>query len=241
MRLVLETEGGATAGTDEAFALAAKLKVRGVLLPLPDLTADPAELTEADCGRLRQAAANAGVTMAGLTGAMAGVAHRLTGGDTSRAEALRRLQANIRLCTELGARLICLELPVWEKLRGRLRPDQAGTLAAEVLRRCGPLAESRRVTFCVSGGDDAAAETFVRKVDHPNIRLACNAAALKQVAQPVRNARLVRARPADDPKLLSRSLNALKYDHWLALRLGGGDDEAAARAWLNKFHAATGE
>jgi len=168
VRWVLEIESGSRVGAEEAFALAAKLGLRGVLLPLPALAVEPAELAEAEAGRLRQAAANAGVTIAGLTSVMAGAAHRLAGGDTSRAAALARLQAAVRLCTELGARLICFELPAWETLRSKLQPDQARTLAAEVLRRCGPLAESRRVTLCVSGGEAGSVEKFIRKVDHPN-------------------------------------------------------------------------
>ena len=220
--------------------MAAKLGLRGVLLPLPALAVEPAELAEAEAGRLRQAAANAGVTIAGLTSVMAGAAHRLAGGDTSRAAALARLQAAVRLCTELGARLICFELPAWETLRSKLQPDQARTLAAEVLRRCGPLAESRRVTLCVSGGEAGSVEKFIRKVDHPNTRLACDGAALKRLAQPVRDARLVRARPGDSPKLLARSLATLGYDHWLALRLGGEADATAAQAWLGKFRDAAG-
>ena len=241
MRLVLEIENGLRVGTDEAFALAAKLKLRGVLLPLPALATEPAELTETDTVRLRQAASNAGVAITGLTGVMAGTAHRLAGGDTSRAAALARLQATIRLCTDLGARLMCFELPAWETLRGRLRPDQARMLAAEVLRRCGPLAESRRVTLCVSGSEAGPAEKFVRKMDHPNVRLACDGAALKQLTQPVRDVRLVRARLGDNPKLLGRLLGVLGYDHWLSLRLGGNEaNTIAAQMWLKEFRSAGG-
>lgn len=239
MRLVLETQSDSRAGIEEAFALAAALKLRGVLLPLPALAADPAELPEADISRLRQTASSAGVAIAGLTGVMAGAEHRLAGGDTSRAAALARLQVVVRLCTELGAKLICFKLPEWETLRGKLHPDQSRTLAAEVLRRCGPLAESRRVTLCVSGDDDGSAEKLVRKVDHPNIRLACDNAMLKQLAKPVRDVRLVRARFGDDPTLLGKLLGALGYDHWLSLRLGGNKiDTAAARAWLKELYSA---
>jgi len=60
------------------------------------------------------------------------------------------------------------------------------------------------------------------------------------LAQPVRDARLVRARPGDSPKLLARSLATLGYDHWLALRLGGEADATAAQAWLGKFRDAAG-
>ncbi len=241
MRLVLEIENGSRVGADETFALAAKLKLRGVLLPLPALAAEPAELAEVETGRLRQAASRAGVTVAGLTGVMAGAEHRLVGGDTSRAAALARLQAAVRLCTELGARLMCFELPDWETLRGKLRPDQARMLAAEVLRRCGPLAESRRVTLCVSADDAGAAEKLVRKVDHPNIRFACDGEALKHLAQPVRNVRLVRACPSDNPELLGKLLGALGYDHWLSLRLGGDEtDMMVSAVWLKTFRVARG-
>lgn len=237
--MILAIETGSRADAEEAFLLAAKLELHGVLLPLPALASEPAELTESEAGRLRQAATSAGVTIAGLTDVMAGAAHRLAGGDTSRAAALARLQAAIRLCTELGAKLICFELPAWETLRSRLRPDQARTLAAEVLRRCGPLAESRRVTLCVSGGEASSVEKFIHKVDHPNTRLASDGAALKRLAQPVRDARLVCARLGDSPKLLACSLAALGYNHWLALRLGGETDATAAQAWLKNFRAAT--
>ena len=232
MRWILETESGSRAGVEEAFALAAALNLRGVLLPLPAFAAEPAELTEAEGDRLRRLASGTGVTVAGLTDVMAGAEHRLVGGDTSRAAALARLQAAIRLCTELGMRLLCLELPAWETLCGKLRPEQARTLAAEVLRRCGPLAESRRVTLCVSGGESAAAVKFVQAVDHPNIRLACDGAALKQLAKPIRDVRLVRARPGDDPRRLGRLLGALGYSQWVSLCPGSGADMAAAQAWL---------
>lgn len=172
---------------------------------------------------------------------MAGSAHRLVGGDTSRAAALAQLQATIRLCTELGARLMCFDVSGWETWRGRLRPDQAKTLAAEVLRRCVPLAESRRVTLCVGGGEAGLAERFARKVDHPNFRLACDAASIKQSAQPIRDTRLVRARLLDDPTALGRALGTLGYAHWLSLRLACGEtDTAAAQAWLKALRAAGG-
>ncbi|MBI5687888.1 MAG: hypothetical protein HZC54_22685 [Verrucomicrobia bacterium] len=244
MRLVLEIEDGLRVSAEKAFVLATMLKLRGVLLPWSAVAAEPAELTEAEAGRLRQAASAAGVTITGLTRVMAGTEHRLAGGDTSRAAALARLQVAVRLCTELDARLVCLELPAPKALRGKLRPDQARTLAAEVLRRCGPLAESRRMTFCVSGGGRGSAEKLVRQADHPNIRLACDAAALRQLAQPARDARLVRARLVrarlgDDPRLLGRLLGALGYEHWLSLRLGGDEaDAAAARAWLKELRSA---
>lgn len=219
--------------------LTAKLKLRAVLLPLSSLAAEPAELTEAGAGRLRQAASGDNVTIAGLTGVMADTEHRLVGGDTSRAAALTRLQTAVRLCTELDARLMCLELPDWETLRGKLRPDQARMLAAEVLRRCGPLAESRRVTLCVSANDAGSAEKLVQKVDHPNIRLACDGAALKHLAQPVRDVRLVRACLGDNPELLGKLLSALDYSHCLSLRLGGSEtDMAALGAWLKKLRSA---
>jgi sugar phosphate isomerase/epimerase len=239
--LVLEIENGSRVSAKEAFVLTAKLKLRAVLLPLPSLAAEPAELAEGEAGRLRQAASRAGVTIAGLTGVMAGTEHRLVGGDTSRAAALARLQATVRLCTELGARLMCFGLPNWELLRSKLRPDQARMLAAEVLRRCGPLAESRRVTLCVSISDAGSAEKLVRKVDHPNIRLACDGAALKHLAQPVRDVRLARACLGDNPETLGKLLSALDYSHWLSLRLGGNETDAAAlSAWLKTFRSAGG-
>ncbi|MFA5190169.1 MAG: TIM barrel protein [Verrucomicrobiia bacterium] len=241
MRLVLEVENVARAGMDKVFALASKLRLRAVLLPLSSLAIEPAALIEAEAARLRLAASNAGVTIAGLTGVMAGAAHRLVGGDTSRAAALAQLQATIRLCTELGARLMCFELSAWETWRGRLRPDQAKTLAVEVLRRCVPLAESRRVTLCVGSGEAGLAERFVRKVDHPNIRLACDAAAPKQLTQSLRDTRLVRARLLDDPKTLGKALGTLGYAHWLSLRLDGGEtDAAAAQTWLKALRSAGG-
>jgi hypothetical protein len=55
------------------------------------------------------------------------------------------------------------------------------------------------------------------------------------------HARLVRARPGDDPARLGQRLAALGYDHWLALRLGGGDELAAARTWLKAFGAASSD
>jgi sugar phosphate isomerase/epimerase len=221
-----------------AVALVAKLELRGVLLPLPSLAADPAELTVAEAGRVRQAAFSAGVTVAGLTDVMAGVENRLVGGDTSRAAALARLQAVVRLCTELGARLACFELPAWDALSGKLRPEQARTLAAEVLRRCGPLAESRRVTLCVSGGELGMAEEFVRNVDHPNIRLAWDGAALKQLAHPVRHMRLVRARLGDEPQRLGGQLGSLGYNHWLSLRPDKNSNATVAQRWLDRLRAA---
>ena len=221
------------------FALAVSLKLRAVLLPLPAIAAEPSEMAEAEAARWRQAASRAGVVIAGLTGVMAGTEHRLAGGDTSRAAALARLQAVVRFCTELGAKLVCFALPAREVLCGRLRPDQARTLAAEVLRRCGPLAESRRVTLCVSGGGRGSAEKLVRQTDHPNIRLVCDAASLRQLARPARDARLVRARCSDDPKRMGRLLGALGYEHWLSLRLGvDRTDTAAAQAWLRELRAA---
>lgn len=241
MRLILEIENGLRDSAEEAFALAAALKLRGVLLALPALASEPAELTEAQAGRLRQTAADAGVSITGLTCVMAGAEHRLAGGDTSRAAALARLQAAVRLCTELGARLMCFELPVAKALRGRLRPDQARILAAEVVRRCGPLAESRRVLMCVGDAEAGVAEKFARKVDHPNLRLACDAAALGQLTQPARDARLVRARLADEPGTLGRRLGAIGYAHWVSLRPGGDKTEAAAaRAWIKELRAGAG-
>lgn len=237
MRVVLELETGAEAG----FALAAKLKLRGVLLPLPALAAEPDNLTETACARWRQAAAAHGATIAGLTGVLAGAVRHLAGGETTRAAARARVQAAIRLCTELGARLACCELPAWDTLRGKLRAEQAETLAAEVLRACGPLAESRRVTLCVSGDDASAAERLVQKVNHPNIRLACDGAVVERLAKPVVHTRLVRARPGDDPARLGKRLAALGYDSWLALRLGGENDLAAARTWLEKFRAVSSD
>lgn len=238
MRLALEIEHGSRTGVENAFALAAKLELRGVLVPLPSLAADPAELTEAEAARLRQAASSAGVTVAGLTDVMAGVEHRFVGGDTSRAAAQARLQAVVRLCTELGARLVCFELPAWDALGGKLRPEQARTLTAEVLRRCGPLAESRRVTFCVGGGEFGAAEEFVREVDHPSIRLTWDGAALKQLAQPVRHVRLVRTGLGDDPLRLGRHLGSLGYNHWLSLRPDKNFDATVAQRWLGRIRSA---
>ena len=239
--MVFEMNAGAFRDAEAAFDWAAELGLRGVLLPLRVLGAEPSELAEGEVARWRLAASRTGVAIAGLTGVMTGVEHRLAGGDTSRAAALARLRAAIRLCTELGAKLACFEMPAWETLRGRLRPDQARTLAADVVRCCGPLAESRRVTLCVSGGEAVSAEEFVRKVDHPNVRLGCDAATLRQLAQPERDVRLVRTTPGDDPKLLGKLLGSLGYGHWLALRPAGSDgDTATARAWLKTLRASAG-
>lgn len=240
MRLALDIKSKSRSGVEGSFALAAALELHGVLLPLPALGAEPAEFAEAEAARLRQMAADAGVVIAGLANVMAGAEHRLAGGDTSRAAALARLQAVVRLCTELGTRLACFKLPAWEMLRSRLRPDQARALAAEVLRRCGPLAESRRVTLCVCSGDAHTRESFTRSVDHPNVRLACDAPSLKLLAQPVRDARLVRAQRSDDPRRLGRLLGALGYTDWLSLHLGNKPDLTETRAWLKEFRAATG-
>ncbi|MCX6908827.1 MAG: hypothetical protein NTY01_12390, partial [Verrucomicrobia bacterium] len=60
------------------------------------------------------------------------------------------------------------------------------------------------------------------------------------LAQPVRDARLVRGRLGDSPKLLARSLAALGYNHWLALRIGGEADATTAQAWLKSFRDAAG-
>lgn len=225
----------ARADADAVCALAAKLKLRGVLLPLPALAAEPGDLTETACERLRQTAAARGVAIVGLAGALPGaVAQQLAGGETTRAAARARLQAVIRLCSELGARLACCELTARDMLRGKLRPEQAETLVAETLRACAPLAESRRVTLCMSGGGDLAVERVVQKANHPNIRLACEGAMLERLATPLIQTRLVRARPGDDPARLGGQLAALGYDQWVALRLDG-EDEPAAGKWLKKF------
>jgi Xylose isomerase-like TIM barrel len=237
MRVVLEMETGARGGAETALALATKLKLRGVLLPLAALATDPGDLTEAACARLRQTATAGGTSVSGLSGVLANPARQLTGGETTRAAARARLQAVIRLCTELGARLMDCELPAWDTLRGKLRAEQAEALAAETLRACAPLAESRRVTLCL-GGDAVAAERLVQRVNHPNIRLACDGATLERLAKPVVHTRLVRAQPGDDPARLGKRLAALGYDQWLALRIGGEDELAAARTWLEEFAAA---
>ncbi len=237
MRVILEMEAGACIHVEAVCALAAKLKLYGVLLPLPALVLEPEGLSETACTRWRQTAKAHDVAVAGLTGILANAARQLAGGETTRAAARTRLQGVIRLCTELGARLACCELPAWDTLCGRLRAEQAETLAAETLRACAPLAESRRVALCLEG-DPGVTEKLVQKVNHPNIRLACHGAAWERLAKPAMHTRLVWARLADDPAPLGRQLVALGYSQWLALRLNGETDQAAAEVWLGKFNAA---
>ena len=234
MKLVLDAESFDRCTLQDVFQSTAKLKLPGVLLPLRALAPD---LPDADRERLRRTASEAGVAIAGLSGVLAGRQRALVGGETTRAAARQSLLDAIRLCYDLGAKLACVELPAWDELRSRLRIEQAQALAAEVLRGCAPLAESRRVTLCL-GGTGMTAE-FVARIAHGNMRLVCDAAALA-AERPLRLVRLVRAGVEDEPRELASRLGALRYSGWLALRVSGVDRLAETEAWLKAFRSAPG-
>ena len=238
MKLILDGASLERRTTADAVEFAARLKLPGVLLPLRALGADAAALSEADRERLRSAASGAGVAIAGLSGILAGRQRTLMGGEATRAAARQALLDVIRLCYDLGAKLACVELPAWDDLRGRLRVEQAQALAAEVLRGCAPLAESRRVTLCLDGG--GATAEFIGIIAHGNVRLACDSASLSAPELPVRLARLARASVSDDARKLASLLGAIHYNGWLALRVSGGDRLAETEAWLKAFRSAQG-
>ncbi|MBI5394685.1 MAG: sugar phosphate isomerase/epimerase [Verrucomicrobia bacterium] len=224
MKLILDVASLDRWTVPDALESAARLKLTGVLLPLPALSADAAALP------------GAGVVIAGLSGVLAGRERALVGGETTRATARQALLDAIRLCYDLGAKMACVELPAWDELRGRLRVEQAQALAAEVLRSCAPLAESRRVAICLGGA--GATTEFVAKIAHGNMRLACDAASLAAPGLPLRLVRLARASVGDDARELALLLGAIHYNGWLALRVSGGDPPAVAEAWLKALVAA---
>jgi len=251
-----------------ALATARQCGYTGIEIAPFTIAADAKDISAAQRREIRSQAEAAGLEIVGLHWLLAKTeGYYLTSGDAEvRKRTADYLGELVRLCHELGGKILVFGSPKQRNLLPGVTHAQATDYAAEVFSAAVPALEQHNVTLAVeplgpSEGDflvtTAEAVSLIERIGSPNVALHLDVKAMSSEPRPIadtirQNAEYLVHFHANDPNLggpgfgevdfvpIFRALRDVDYDGWVSVEVfdySPGAEQIARRSMQNMLGA----